>query len=156
MELQEYLRSLAIDNLFSNLDSYTGSARNYYLYHNLTSDRWHWVKWDGNESFGSYSNGVSDPVSLATNYHEDDRPLIERIFDIPGLYSQYLEEMCYVADNYFNSGYINDRIDELKTLIEESVYADDNKMYTDTEFDTNIESSITSGGGPMGGTVYGL
>jgi len=29
-------------------------------------------------------------------------------------------------------------------------------MYTDANFDTNINSDITGGGGPMGGTTYGL
>ncbi len=33
LELNQFLRSAAMDNLFSNLDSYTGSARNYYIYH---------------------------------------------------------------------------------------------------------------------------
>ena len=32
LDLQPYLRSVALDNLFANLDSYTLSARNYYLY----------------------------------------------------------------------------------------------------------------------------
>jgi hypothetical protein len=29
-------------------------------------------------------------------------------------------------------------------------------MYTNANFDTNVESNITSGGGPGGGTTYGL
>jgi hypothetical protein len=29
-------------------------------------------------------------------------------------------------------------------------------MYTNAQFETNIESNITSGGGPGGGTIYGL
>ena len=75
------LKSIALDNLFGNLDTYTGSARNYYIYHNLTTQKWEWIKWDGNESFGSYSNGVNNMTSLDLDYHNSDRPLIERIFD---------------------------------------------------------------------------
>ena len=44
IEINEYISSAALDNLFSNLDSYTESARNYYIYHNLTSDKWEWIK----------------------------------------------------------------------------------------------------------------
>ena len=45
----------------------------------------------------------------------------------------------------------------LYTLIQSSVYADNNKQYTNANFDTNIEDNITSGGGPGGGgTTYGL
>ena len=43
LDLQAYLRSAALDNLFANLDSYTLSARNYYLYQNTTLGRWQWI-----------------------------------------------------------------------------------------------------------------
>lgn len=37
------------------------------------------------------------------------------------------------------------------------VYADDNKMYSSADFDTNIEADLSGGGGgPMGGQTYGL
>ncbi|MEO0404668.1 MAG: CotH kinase family protein, partial [Bacteroidota bacterium] len=90
IELDEFLGSLALDNLFSNLDSYEGSARNYYIYHNLTSGKWEWIKWDGNEAFGSYTNGQQNVVELDVDYVNASRPLIERVFDNPNLYQQYL------------------------------------------------------------------
>ena len=164
IELDEYLKSLALDNLFSNLDSYEGSARNYYIYHNLTSGKWEWIKWDGNEAFGSYTNGQQNVESLAVNYVDNDRPLIERIFDNPNLYEQYLIAMCQIREAYFNSSYIDNRIDEVVVLVQASVYADTEKMYSNADFDTNIESNLSSGGpgggpgggGPGGGTTFGL
>lgn len=156
LELTEYLRSAALDNLFSNLDSYTGSARNYYLYHNLSSNKWEWIKWDGNETFGSYSNGVNGMTTLALNYHDDDRPLLERIFENENLYNLYLQELCDIQEQYFNSTYMDARIDEVKNLIQSSVYADNNKMYSNADFDTNIEGDLGGGPGPGGGTTYGL
>ena len=156
VDLDNLLKSIALDNLFGNLDTYTGSARNYYIYHNLTTQKWEWIKWDGNESFGSYSNGVNNMTSLDLDYHNSDRPLIERIFDNETFYAQYLSAVCEIKEDYFNETYMDAKIDETKTLIQASVYADDNKMYSDANFDTNVESNITSGGGPMGGTTYGL
>lgn len=156
IDLDNFLKSAAIDNLFGNLDSYTGSARNYYIYHNLTTEKWEWIKWDGNETFGSYSNGVSNMISLDPDYHNSDRPLLERIFDNETFYAQYLSAMCEIQEAYFNESYMNAKIDATKSLIQASVYADNNKMYSDANFDTNVESNITSGGGPMGGTTYGL
>jgi len=151
LELTEYLRSAALDNLFSNLDSYTGSARNYYLYHNLTTTKWEWVKWDANESFGTYGAMGLNPEQLAPNYHDSDRPLLERIFDNENLYTNYLEQMCYLLDDFFNSDYLDPKIDALKLLVQASVYADGNKMYSNSAFDTNIESDYSSGGGGGGG-----
>lgn len=158
IELDEYLRSAALDNLFSNLDSYTESARNYYLYHNLTTDKWEWIKWDGNESFGSYGGGpgMSSMTSLALDFHGDDRPLLENIFNSSILYQKYQREICYLIEQYFNPDYMNPIIDSFKELIKSSVYADNNKMFSNNQFNTNIESDVTSGGGPMGGRYYGL
>lgn len=159
LEVDQYLRSVAIDNLFSNLDSYTGSARNYYIYHNLTTDKWQWIKWDANEAFGSFrANGVNDLTRLPINYSNADRPLLEQVFNSPELYSAYQEALCTIVNNYFNPDYLLPRIDAIKLLIQESVYADDNKMYTDNEFNTNIETNLGGGGGGPGGggTTYGL
>jgi len=151
MEFTEYLRSLALDNLFSNLDSYLGSARNYYIYHNISTDKWEWIKWDGNESFGLYANGVNNIEYLDLDYVNNSRPLIERIYDDNDLYQQYLLQMCDITENYFNSQYMNERIDEVVDLVQEAVYADTEKMYSDDDFDTNIESNIIGGGGGPGG-----
>ncbi len=156
LELTEYLRSAALDNLFSNLDSYTGSARNYYLYHNLTTLKWEWVKWDGNESFGLYGGMGLNLEQLAPNYHESSRPLLERIFENENLYTDYLEQICYLLSDHFNSENLDPKIDELKLLIQASVYADNNKMYSNAAFDTNIESNYSGGGGPGAETTFGL
>jgi spore coat protein CotH len=156
IELEEYLRSAALDNLFSNLDSYTESARNYYIYHNLTTSKWEWIKWDGNEAFGSYAPGLGDVTTLALDFHGDDRPLLENIFDSPQLYGQYQTQLCDLTEQFFNTDYMNPKIDAMKTLIQSSVYADGNKMYTDANFDDNIENDISTGGGPGGGNIYGL
>jgi spore coat protein CotH len=153
----DLFRAFAIDNLFGNLDSYTGSARNYYLYHNMTTGRWEWVKWDGNEAFGSYTNGqVTNTLNV--EYHNSDRPLLERIIDNPYFNTDYKNELCDLIDTYFNNAYMDAKIDELYALIQNHVYADNNKMYSDSEFDTNIASDVTSGGpGPGGGgSIYGL
>ena len=63
LDLNPFLTSVAFNNLFSNLDTYTLSARNYYLYHNMATDQWEWIKWDANETFGSYAFGVQTPMT---------------------------------------------------------------------------------------------
>lgn len=162
LELGDYLNSAALDNMFGNFDSYTGSARNWYIYHNLTTDKWEWIKWDGNESFGSYPAGGGGPgggndiTTLAIDYSDNDRPLLENIFDNSTLYTQYQNKMCVLLEDYFNSAYMDPKIDALKELIQESVFADNNKQYTNADFTTNIETNLTGGGGPGGGTTYGL
>jgi len=157
LDLGPYLGSAALDNLFSNLDSYTQSARNYYIYHNLSTDKWQWIKWDGNEAFGTYGfmGGLSPPY-LDIYYYSFNRPLLERVFASQSFNDQYTSEICFLLSTVFNPDYLNPLIDNLKELIKDDVYADNNKMYSDTDFDTNIESDLPSGGPGPGSSPPGL
>ena len=74
MDVDGFLRSAALDMLFSNLDSYTGSARNYYIYLQTKIQPLEWIKWDGNEAFGSYTNGAGNMETLAIDYANPTRP----------------------------------------------------------------------------------
>lgn len=159
VNLPRLYKSIATDVLFSNLDSYQNSARNYYIYHDSLADKWEWIKWDANESFGSYSGGPGggSMLTLAPNYIATDRPLVQNIFNNASLYSEYKAELCNILANYFTNAHLDPKIDALKNLIQSSVFADNNKQYTNANFTTNITSDITSGGGPGGGgTTYGL
>ena len=157
IEVDAFLRSAAMDMLFSNLDTYTGSARNYYLYHNQDTNLWEWIKWDANEAFGSYTNGAGNMETLALDYCDAPRPLLQRMLDDPDLYQRYLQQVCYLTAYFFNEAYLHARIDEVRDLIAPSVYTDDNKMYSSADFNTNIEADLSGGGpGPMGGQTYGL
>ena len=160
LDLGPFLSSVAFNILFSNLDTYTLSARNYYLYHNMSTDQWEWIKWDANETFGSYGYGVQTPMEeLDIDFFDGNRPLLERVFDNEVFMSQYTSEICLLLNTVFNPSYLNPIIDNYKALIQSHVYADQNKMYSNSEFDTNIETNIGGGGpggGPGGGTTYGL
>ena len=148
--------------MFSNLDSFTNSARNYYIYHNPVNGLWEWIKWDCNEAFGSYpagggmGGGVTDLTTLETGYYALSRPLLERIITIESTRSTYDYYYCVMKNTYFSNTYLYPKIDALDDLIREAVLADDNKMYTDAQYIENLENDITTGGGPGGGTIYGL
>lgn len=159
MNKNKLIKSFVLDNLFSNLDSYLNSARNYYLYHNLTTGQWEWIKWDGNEAFGLYTGGpgLGSLENLAPNYTASSRPLLSKLFANSNLYTLYKEEMCSIMTNYFNSSYMNARIDEIKSLIQPHVTNDNLKMYSTQNFIDNTEGNISVSGGPMGSqTVFGL
>ncbi len=148
-------RSLALDNIFANLDSYINSSRNYYIYHNSTTGDWQWIKWDANEAFGQYSGGVSNVIQLAPTYGAANRPLIQRMMALPALQQDHHVQYCQALELLTNDQ-LDHKIDALKAIIQASVYADPNKMYTNAQFDQNIESNINLGGGGGGGISYGL
>ena len=58
-DVQNALAGLALNNLFVNLDSYNGSAHNYYVYDRDDSGKITHIHWDTNEAFGRFLMGVS-------------------------------------------------------------------------------------------------
>ena len=114
---------------------------------------------DGNEAFGSYGfMGPLNPSNLDIYYYASNRPLLERVYASQILKDQYTSEVCLLINTIFNPDYLNPMIDDLKELIKNDVYADNNKMFSNTDFDTNIESDLSGGGGGPGpgGSIEGL
>ena len=121
--------------------------------------KWQWIKWDGNEAFGTYGfMGGLSPSNLDIYYYAFNRPLLERVFAIQSLKDQYTSEVCLLLSTVFQPDYLNPIIDEMKELIKEDVYADNNKMFSNSDFDTNIETNLSGGGGGPGpgGSIEGL
>jgi len=154
----DFLANAAITNIFVNLDSYCGSGHNYYIYHDSTLMKWRWIPWDVNESFGTFTLGMT-PAQLKTLPYDyinqaNNRPLAVKMFADPSYHQQYIYTYCSLMDNFTNA-YLDPYIDSLANMIRTDVYADPNKFYTNAEFETNLQSDIVSSG-PMGGTVLGL
>ena len=66
LDVKSVLYTLALLDLFVNLDSYIGNARNYYLYRNGESGKFTMLLWDANLAFGSFwimmPRNIRDPA----------------------------------------------------------------------------------------------
>jgi spore coat protein CotH len=146
-------------NLFSNLDSYLGSGHNYYIYHDSTDLRWHWINWDVNEAFGTFTMGMSATQMKGLSiFHisspTTNRPLYDRMLADAWMRQSYIDRYCQMVDAFSNE-VLDAKIDSLRAVLDPHIQADPNKMYTYEQFIQNIDSDIISGG-PAGGTVIGL
>lgn len=156
MELPTLLRSLAMDNLFGNMDAYYGTARNYYLYHDSSTFKWHWIKWDANMSFGRYvPQWVNDVAALPATYTTPGRRLLQRVMAIPALRQAYLIEYCAVMENFTNAE-LDPRIDALHDLLLPHVSVDNNMEYSSGLFTLNINQTVTAQSGQWWNTIPGL
>jgi hypothetical protein len=141
-------RAFAMDILFANLDSYLGSGRNFYVYFNPAGGRMEWSLWDVGMSFGSYWGEGSDYETVDLFYSSDpaQRPLAATIFTTPVLREAYLYTLCCLFNNYLSYAELDPRIEELADLVRPFVQADPRKMYTDAQFEENLNSDIEVGG----------
>jgi hypothetical protein len=154
----DFLANCVINNMFVNLDSYCGSGHNYYIYHDSTLMKWRWLPWDVNETFGSFTLGMN-PTQLKTlpfDYVNQsiNRPLFVNMMADPTYHQVYVYTYCQLMAD-FNNAYLDPYIDSIANVIRTDVYADPNKFYSNSDFETNLTSDIT-GSGPNGGNILGL
>lgn len=141
----EYVKQWGTTILFSNLDSYTGSGHNYYLYHNELTEKFEWIAWDVNEAFGVFLHGnqTSQMTSLPLNYNATNsiRPLHNKMINVPEYWDSYRNFLCNALNDYFNPAYMNPIIDSLYNRIRQSYYNDPRKLFSSQQFDGNISST---------------
>jgi hypothetical protein len=148
VDLTSVYRAFAEDILLASLDAYVGSGRNFYCYFNESDGRMEWILWDTGMSFGSYWSAAQNYEALSLTYviNAVQRPLAGRIYSTPELLADYLNEFCELYAGYFSTTRLYRQIDRLAELIRPYVYADPRKMYTNEQFELNIDQDIVVGG----------
>lgn len=73
------------------------------------------------------------------------RPLTGKIYSTPALRSAYLQTLCQLYNGYFSTTILNPKVDSIADVIRPYVYADPKKMYTNTQFENNINNDIFVG-----------
>jgi hypothetical protein len=75
---------------------------------------------------------------------------------IPAYKSTLTDVFCQWLQYDFSNAALDPKIDSLSNAIRADVYADTKKFYTNADFDANLTSDVTVGGGPGGGTIIGI
>lgn len=150
-DTEAYLRTLAVNNLFVNLDSYLFNPHNYYLYHDSTSaDRFHWISWDVGLGFGVFplwwGSRAKDLDIFYLPDQPDNVPLNKHLYEFGQYRQQYLDAYCRLLNEDFNPNIIFPRIDSLAAVIRPYVYAEpeSNRMYSTAQFEGNLGYSSYS------------
>lgn len=150
IDVRNYLTVHALNNIFVNLDSYYGSGHNYYLYHQDAPDRFIYLPWDVNEAFGTFNfnlppDGIISHDLLWVGITPTARPLTSRVLNDDYWAELYLNLVEHLLQNEFTASNLYSRIDFYRALIAPSVGNDPNRMFTFSEFQTNITSEVTWG-----------
>ena len=151
----------AFNNVFVNLDSYSGGfTQNYYLYRG-SDGRFLPIVWDLNESFGSFTmtgtgnlNGTTGAQQMTHLLHQNDAgfPLINKLLTVPTYKKMYLAHVkTMLQENFTTNGSYYSQGQALQAIAAASVQADNNKFYTYANFTSNLTSDVSTGGGPGGG-----
>nr|MEE4267721.1 CotH kinase family protein [Candidatus Krumholzibacteria bacterium] len=157
LDVNSAMAMLAVDNYTVNLDSYVGRCANYYFYHRELDDRFVFTKWDQNESYGvfnQYNLSTTQMQQLSPYWVNpqfgEDRPLAERLWQVPEYEEVYLGHMKKLMAGAAAPATLIARMEELRDLIRPYVYDDPNSMFTSSQFESCMTSTVyaTSGPGP--------
>ena len=104
LELEAFLRFLAINALVVNLDSPLAMPQNYYLYLDVRTHKFTFFPWDLDLGLASWPMGGSpeDQMNLSLLHpHIGDHKLIDRVLGIPTAKEQYLRLLNELAAGAF-------------------------------------------------------
>lgn len=139
LDVDSALKYIASNTVLSNYDSYSGvMGHNYYLYESKDGIL-SVIPWDFNMSFGGMGAdttiGIDTPVSGVSM---DSVPLIKNLLAVDEYkerYYGYIEELTELLSSF------EERVNELKSIIEPYVENDPTSFYTIEEF----ENATTAG-----------
>lgn len=87
LDVDRFLRFLAINAFIVNTDSYLGGGHNFYIYLDPADDKFRFIPWDQDLSMNARGTGNAG-VDLITPYR-GDQPLIYWLLDDPAVMAQY-------------------------------------------------------------------
>ena len=142
--------SVALENLFTDDDSYINKGSDFVLYRDPADGRMHLQQTDGNESFHAPT------WSPTYNFGSSSKPVLSHVLAVPELRQRYMAHLR-AALTEFSWPLLDAELTAYRNLIDAAVQADPKKLYTYAMFLTNFTSTVTlPGGGPGGGSVVGL
>lgn len=121
---------IAMENLFTDEDSYLTKGADYQLYYEGGTGLLHPLQFDGNETFKTNDTNLS-PVygeTLAI------RPLISRLLAVPELRQRYLAHVRTIMNESLDWTVLEKKVTAYQALIGEEVAADTKKLSTNAQY----------------------
>ena len=122
IDLDEFARFMAVTVSLSALDSILGVGQNYYLYFNPKSQKFQFIPWDEDHSFGQL--GGSQPqrenLSIQQPWQGQNR-FLERMFAVRAFKDLYLKHLSETARTLFTPKRLALQVDEIAAAIRPAV-----------------------------------
>lgn len=124
VDVDAFLRLAAANSVLTNLDSFFGLGHNYYMYLNPTTNKFVFMPWDLDHSFGA--------LGMLGNYEQmidwsirkpyaGDNKLVRRLFAIPGIEEQFIEYVKRLVNGPFHPDTMAATIDATTKVIQSAI-----------------------------------
>jgi len=158
LDVKEALYSLAILDLFVNLDSYIGNARNYFLYDRSDTGKINYMLWDANLAFGNFGL-MSDPNEDQAEYDvippstmsgfgfrpggtATNLTLVKSLMAVESYKRTYLRMVAQMLREGFDAESMNARMQEIAGGIRYEVNNSPNMQTEPSEFEPALGETV--------------
>lgn len=138
LDIDKSLWFLAIENIFTDDDSYTMKGKmDYMVYYEPETDRATPLEYDGNSTFQSNAATSSNwgPFKNSTN---NKYPLLYKLMNITEFRQRYLAHYRTILSETFTTENANKIIDEIDGQINGLVTSDPKKLYTKAQYTSEL------------------
>jgi spore coat protein H len=137
----QFLRFIAVNVLLSNLDSFLGVGQNFYIYLHPETNRFTFIPWDMDLSFGSFGLAGTPrqrvELSIMRPYISQNR-LLERVLELEDWRRAYRQFLSELLETVFAPEKLHKQIDELAAVIRPVVPQEGKRAAT------RFEEAVTS------------
>lgn len=156
-DVDNYLKVIVIDILTSNWDGPIVNKNNFYLYYDPCDERFTYIPYDLDNTFGIDWFGVDwaeTDIYNWSDYSGQYRPIFERILAVDEYRDRYTYYFKSILDNHFNSDFLNAYLDDKRELIQEYRVDD---TFAEVDYDWTYQNFLDSYDTGLGDHVtYGM
>jgi spore coat protein H len=122
LDIDEFLRFAAVNSLISNLDGFFAGGHNYFLYLNPKDNRFHFMPWDLDVTFGGhpFARGDQSDWSIAQPYMGKNR-LTERVLAVKANNDLFRKHARTLIAGPFSVKEMKASIDAMEATIKEAI-----------------------------------
>lgn len=124
-ELDKVARYLAVTVLISDLDGILGPGQNFYLYLSPRDQKFSFISWDQDHSFGQWTRTQEQREKLSlTKPWDRENAFLERLFSVPEFMDSYLSHIKEINETLFRPERINAQVDRLAEVLRPAIRDD--------------------------------
>ncbi|HEU4936174.1 MAG TPA: CotH kinase family protein [Vicinamibacterales bacterium] len=149
LDLEETARYLAVVVFLSDLDGLLGPGQNYYLYLDPRTQKFSFIAWDQDHSFGQFFRGTQsarEQLSIHHPWSESSR-FLERLFRVDAFKKLYLTRLTEFSATLFKPERFHRQVDELAVVIRPAIKEESDQRLL--RFDRAVAGEVPPGDAGM-------
>ncbi|KAF7728341.1 hypothetical protein EC973_006282 [Apophysomyces ossiformis] len=133
LDVDIFLKNIALEVLMGHVDGYLGQAHNYFLYHEPKEDRYIWITSDLDQTMGNSmiplrNDSSTDPLAVLDRFdllnQHRNRPLIKAVFLVPSFRERFDQILAQIHKTLYVQPVLLEHMHSIAEFIREDVIWD--------------------------------